>query len=277
MESVGAGTLTFSESSKLYISSSTFWRTTGDEIAYPSIDDEEFMNVGEEPYVFSEVKLKVSSEINTYSHELKLRMNNLATINHDYHDGTYLPSKLLEAPSIYSYSANNNKKLVINSFNYSDEVVLPIAVEVGISGNYIIEAINFEKLVHEYKLMELTDTKTGKVYDLTSINEVEVLIDEYETGERFSLRLSNQVTNTVNGMDQQIAIYKSNEVTVIEFDDVEQNYVVSVYNALGQKIIEDQMVSNTNRFELPNSSIDKGLVIIKVSSNKGEIVQKLTY
>ena len=125
--------------------------------------------------------------------------------------------------------------------------------------------------------MELTDTKTGKVYDLTSINEVEVLIDEYETGERFSLRLSNQVTNTVNGMDQQIAIYKSNEVTVIEFDDVEQNYVVSVYNALGQKIIEDQMVSNTNRFELPNSSIDKGLVIIKVSSNKGEIVQKLTY
>ncbi len=277
VESVGAGTLTFSESSKLYISSSTFWRTTGDEIAYPSIDDEEFMNVGEEPYVFSEVKLKVSSEINTYSHELKLRMNNLATINHDYHDGTYLPSKLLEAPSIYSYSANNNKKLVINSFNYSDEVVLPIAVEVGISGNYIIEAINFEKLVHEYKLMELTDTKTGKVYDLTSINEVEVLIDEYETGERFSLRLSNQVTNTVNGMDQQIAIYKSNEVTVIEFDDVEQNYVVSVYNALGQKIIEDQMVSNTNRFELPNSSIDKGLVIIKVSSNKGEIVQKLTY
>lgn len=263
VESVGAGTLTFMESSKLGSGSSTFYRTNGE--------------LSEEPYVFTEVQLKVKSKKSPYNHVLKLRLNNLATLDYDYHDGSFLPSRVLEAPSITSYSANNNKKLVINSFNYNDEVVLPIAVEVGVSGNYIIEAINFEELANEYKVMELTDTKTGKVYDLTSINEVEVLIDEYETGERFSLRLSNQVTNTVNGMEQQIAIYKANEVTVIEFDDIEQNYVVSVYNALGQKIIEDQMVSNTNRFELQNSSIDKGLVIIKVSSSKGEIVQKLTY
>ena len=269
VESVGDGNLTFTESSKATSTSSGFLRTTESEDLFTKEETESVE--------FTEASLKVRSQINAYNHTLKLRLNNLASINHDYHDGTLLPSRILETPSIYSYSTNNNKKLVINSFNYSDEVVLPIAVEVGISGNYIIEAINFEKLAHEYKLMELTDTKTGKVYDLTSINEVEVLIDEYETGERFSLRLSNQVTNTVNGMDQQIAIYKSNEVTVIEFDDVEQNYVLSVYNALGQKIIEDQMVSNTNRFELQNSSIDKGLVIIKVSSSKGEIVQKLTY
>ncbi|HEY9083428.1 MAG TPA: T9SS type A sorting domain-containing protein [Vicingaceae bacterium] len=261
VESVGNGNLTFTESSKSTSTSSEFLR----------------LNEEIEPYVFSEVRLKVSSEINTYAHELKLRMNNLATINHDYHDGTFLPSRVLEAPSIYSYSANNNKKLVINSFNYQDEVVLPIAVEVGVSGKYILEAINFENLAHDYSVMELKDNQTGKVYDLTSQKAITVLIDEFETGERFSLRLSNQVNNTVNGMEQQIAIYKSNEVTVIEFDDVEQNYVVSVYNALGQKIIEDQIVSNTNRFELQNSSIDKGLVIIKVSSSKGEIVQKLTY
>ena len=277
VESVGSGTLTFSESSKSFTSSSTFWRNTNDEITFPSIDDQNMMNEGEEPYVFTEVIVKVSSEMNTYAHELKLRMNNLATINHDYHDGTFLPSRVLEAPSIYSYSANNNKKLVINSFNYQDEVIFPVAIEVGISGKYMLEAINFENLALDYKVMELTDTKTGKVYDLTSQKAFTVLIDEFENGERFSLRLSNQVTNTVNGMEQQIAIYKSNEVTVIEFDDVEDNYVVSVYNALGQKIIEDQMVSNTNRFELQNSSIDKGIVIIKVSSKNGETIKKLTY
>lgn len=263
VESVGAGTLTFMESSKTGSGSSTFYRTNGE--------------LSEEPYVFTEAQLKVKSVKSPYSHTLKLRLNNLATLNYDYHDGSFLPSRVLEAPSITSYSANNNKKLAINSFNYNDEVVLPIAVEVGVSGSYIIEVINFEEFAHEYKIMELTDTKTGKIYDLTSIKEVEVMIDEYERGERFSLRLSNQVSNIVSGMEQQIAIYKANEVTVIEFDDVEQNYVVSVYNALGQKIIEDQMVSNTNRFELQNSLIDKGLVIIKVSSSKGEIVQKLTY
>ncbi len=263
VESVGAGTLTFAESSKHGSGSSTFYRTNGE--------------LTEEPFEFTEAQLKVKSAKSPYNHVLKLRLNNLATLDFDYHDGSFLPSRVLEAPSITSYSANNNKKLVINSFNYNDEVVLPIAVEVGVSGDYIIEAINFEEFAHEYKVMELTDTKTGKVYDLTSIKEVEVIIDEFGTGERFSLRLSNQVNNTVNGIEQQIAIYKANEVTVVEFDDIEQNYIVSVYNALGQKIIEDQMVSNTNRFELQNSSIDKGLVIIKVSSSKGEIVQKLTY
>src|SRR5690606_4421543 len=190
---------------------------------------------------------------------------------------TFLPSRVYEAPSIYSYSANNNKKLVINSFNHQQEVILPIAIEVGISGKYIIEAINFENFANDYTVMELTDTKTGKVYDLTAEKEITVAIDEFENGERFSLRLSNNKSSINSSMLSDVNIYKSNEVTVIEFDDVEQNYVVSVYNALGQKIIEDQVVSNTDRFELQNSSIDKGLVIIKVSSSKGEKVKKLTY
>lgn len=276
VESVGSGTLTFSESSKLYVSSSTFWRTAGEETTYPSIDDEDFMNIGEESYMFSEVKLKVYSDINSYSHELKLRGNNLASINHDYHDATFLPSRVYEAPSIYSYSANNNKKLVINSFNHQREVILPIAIEVGISGKYIIEAINFENFANDYVVMELTDTKTGKVYDLTVEKKITVVIDEFENGERFSLRLSNNKSSTNSSMLSDVNIYKSNDVTIIELEH-EQNYTVSVYNALGQKIIEDQEVSNTDRFELQNSSLAKGLVIIKVSSVGGDKVQKLTY
>lgn len=269
VESVGNGNLTFTESSKSTSTSSGFLRTSG--------NDEFLTNEDTEPYSFIEVELKVKSQINAFNQTLKLRMNNLASINHDYHDGTLLPSRVLEAPSIYSYSANNNKKLMINSFNYQEEVVMPIAIEVGISGKYIIEAINFENFANDYVVMELTDSKTGKVYDLTVEKEVTVAIDEFENGERFSLRLSNNKSSTNSSMLSDVNIYKSHEVTVIEFDDVEQNYVVSVYNALGQKIIEDQVVSNTDRFELQNSSIDKGLVIIKVSSSKGEKVKKLTY
>lgn len=262
VESVGAGTLTFMESSKTGSGSSTFYRTNG-----------EFL---EEPFVFTEVELKVKSQINAYNQTLKLRMNNLASLNYDYHDGTLLPSRVLEAPSIYSYSANNNKKLMINSFNYQEEVIIPIAIEVGISGKYIIEAINFENFINDFSVMELTDTKTGKVYDLTSEKEIQVAIDEFENRDRFSLRLSNNKSTINSSMLSDVNIYKSNDVTIIELDN-EQNYTVSVYNALGQKIIEDQVVSNTDRFELQNSSLSKGLVIIKVNSVGGEKVQKLTY
>lgn len=262
VESVGAGTLTFMESSKTGSGSSTFYRTNGE--------------FSEEPFVFTEVELKVKSQINAYNQTLKLRMNNLASLNYDYHDGTLLPSRVLEAPSIYSYSANNNKKLMINSFNYQEEVIIPIAIEVGISGKYIIEAINFENFINDFSVMELTDTKTGKVYDLTSEKEIQVAIDEFENRDRFSLRLSNNKSTINSSMLSDVNIYKSNDVTIIELDN-EQNYTVSVYNALGQKIIEDQVVSNTDRFELQNSSLSKGLVIIKVNSVGGEKVQKLTY
>lgn len=268
VESVGNGNLTFTESSKSTSTSSSFLRTSG--------NDEFLTNEDIEPYSFTEVELKVKSQINAFNQTLKLRMNNLASINHDYHDGTLLPSRVLEAPSIYSYSANNNKKLMINSFNYQEEVVLPIAIEVGISGKYIIEAINFENFANDYSVMELTDTKTGKVYDLSVEKEVTVAIDEFENGERFSLRLSNNKSSTNSSMLSDVNIYKSNYVTIIELEN-EQNYTVSVYNALGQKIIEDQEVSNTDRFELQNSSLAKGLVIIKVSSVGGDKVQKLTY
>lgn len=262
VESVGAGTLTFTEASKNGSGASTFYKTA-------SQDDVE-------PYSFIEASLKLNNLANGYNHTLKLRINNLANINHDYYDASLLPSKIAEAPSIYSLIANNNKKLVINSFDYNSEVVLPIAIEVGVSGKYTIEAINFKNLANHYTIMELTDNKTGKVYNLSNQQIVELTLDEADNGERFSLKLSNQSTTTTIGSLSDVNIYKSNEITVIELDDATQQYTISVYNALGQKIINDQQISNTNRVELKNSLLNKGLIIIKVSSNNGELVKKLT-
>lgn len=269
VESAGNGNLTFTESSKSTSTSSSFLRTS-DEIL---VENEGL----EEPFEFTEVALRVKSDINPYNHTLKLRLNNLASINHDYHDGTFLPSRILETPSIITYSANNNKKLALSSFNYQDEVIMPIAIEVGISGKYIIEAINFENLAHDYKVMELKDNQTGNVYDLTSQKAITVLIDEFETGERFSLTLSNNRTGTSLASSESVHIYKANETTVIELEDDATTYIISAYNALGQKVMEDKTVSNTNRYTLNNEALAKGLVIIKVTSSHGETVKKLTY
>lgn len=278
VESVGSGTLTFTESAKNGSGSSTFFRANQDEMSFPAIDDEAFMNQGEEPFEFTEVQLKVKSDINRYNHTLKLRMNNLATINYDYHDGSFLPSRVLEAPSITTYSANNNKKLALNSFSFQDEITMPIAIEVGVSGNYIIEAINFENFAQEYKVMELKDYKSGKIYDLTSTKEINVAIDEFDKEERFSLTLSNNKRTSISlAATSNIRIYQSNENTIIELEDAETDYTLSVYNALGQKTMDDIIISNTNRYVLNNASFSKGLAIVKITSINGEIIKKLTY
>lgn len=263
VESNGSGTVTFSESSKAGSGSSSFYKNS--------------IQLDTEPNNFSEAALKLISLENNYNQSLKLRINNLASVNHDNYDATYLPSRLSEAPAIYSYSANNNKKLIINSFDYNSEVILPVAIEVGVSGKYVIEAIDFENLTSQYAVIELTDTKTGKVYQLSHQKTIELSLDETDNGERFSLKLSNQSTANATGSLSNVNIYKSNETTVIELGDATQQYTISVYNALGQKILNDQQISNSNKVELQNNLLNKGLIIIKVSSNHGEFVKKLTY
>ncbi|NCP91250.1 MAG: T9SS type A sorting domain-containing protein, partial [Flavobacteriales bacterium] len=97
------------------------------------------------------------------------------------------------------------------------------------------------------------------------------------TGERFSLTLSNNKAGTSLASSESVNIYKANETTVIELEDDATTYIISAYNALGQKVMEDKTVSNTNRYTLNNEAMAKGLVIIKVTSSHGETVKKLTY
>lgn len=261
VESTGNGSLVFNENDKYTTTNSTFWRESGEEM-------------------FTEVKLKVSSTLNTYKHELKLRVNNMADIAQDYYDASFLPSRIIEAPSITSFASNSNKKLAINSFNYQDEVILPIKVKVGISGEYMIEPINFAELSPDYSVMELTDTKTGKVYNLNNIytDGIKVNIDESEDIERFELRLSNNATSFASEIENSgINVYKSSEFTVIEFDNTEVNYIISVYNVVGQKVIENLSSSYKKKILINNSELPSGVNIINIKSLNKNFTKKLTY
>lgn len=273
VESSGNGILTFSESSKSTTTSSVFLRTSEEKIGEELVENEGL----EEPVEFSEAQFKLKSTINHYNHTLKIRMNNLASANYDYYDASVLPSRILEAPSIASYSANSNKKLVINSFNYQDEIIIPIAVEVGISGTYIIEAINFENFNQAYTVMELTDNKLGKVYDLTKTKAINVIIDTYDKSDRFSLLLSNNKSAYNISNADNIKIYKANETTVIELEEAASTYTISAYNALGQQIMDNKIISNTNRYVLNNDLLAKGVIIIKITSEQEEVIKKIIY
>ncbi len=261
VESVGAGTLTFTESAKTGNGQSTFYKET--EV---------------EPYEFVQVKLKVKSEHNTYSHELKLRLNNLASTQYDYYDASFLKSRIKEAPSITTYSDDSNKELAINSFDFQDEIMLPIKVKVGVTGEYIIEPINFAEFSSNYQYMELKDIQTGKVYDLTVPykNGIKVEIDENDDSERFVLRLSNTKSNIIADKDLDVNVYKSYETTVIEFFNLDVNYEVVVYNALGQ-VITERMVNGENKLELNNSLMSSGINLITIKSVNGIVTKKLNY
>jgi hypothetical protein len=261
VESVGAGTLTFTESSKNGSGGSVFYKEDQEDVE------------------FVEVKLKVRSDINRFTHELKLRLNNLASNDYDYYDASFLKSRIKEAPSITTFANNSNKELAINSFNYEEEVVLPVKVNVGVTGEYVIEPINFVDLSTNYQFMELKDLKTGITYDLTGYfrEGITVDINEEDDSERFELRLSNLQGNVTSNEDELVNIYKSYENTVIEFSNIDGNYEVLVYNALGQKIMENINSNGENKIMISNNNFPKGMNIITVKSLNNISVKKLTY
>ena len=262
VESVGAGTLTFTEASKNYSASSIFYKTTPQEDV--------------EPYTFTEAILKVKNNQLSYAHELKLRINELAKTTLDEFDASFLPSRIVAAPSITAFSEKSNKPLAIVSFNPTNEVIVPISIKTGVSGQLTIEAINFENFTNVYKNVTLVDTKTNTFYNLKTQKELTVDLTTEEDDARFELRLSNNLAVASIG-DFNVIIYKNQEFTIIETSDFVEGYTVSIVNVLGQKVMDDMVNTTTNRLLIPNSLLPKGVNLITVKDKNNSIVKKLIY
>ena len=262
VESVGAGTLTFTEASKNYSASSIFYKTTPQEDV--------------EPYTFTEAILKVKNNQLSYAHELKLRINELAKTTLDEFDASFLPSRITAAPSITAFSESSNKPLAIVSFNPTNEVIVPISIKTGVSGQLTIEAINFENFTNVYKNVTLVDTKTNTFYNLKTQKELTVDLTTEEDDARFELRLSNNLAVASIG-DFNVIIYKNQEFTIIETSDFVEGYTVSIVNVLGQKVMDDMVNTTTNRLLIPNSLLPKGVNLITVKDKNNSIVKKLIY
>lgn len=261
VESTGSGNLTFTESSKYVTNSSTFFKQE-------STDDE--------PYAFLEAKLKITNPTLNYSHELKLRLNELAKVELDEFDASFLPSRIAEAPSITAYNKNATKHLAINSFNNEQEVVIPITIKTGVDGKHILNAIDFKSLEDKYQFIYLIDSKTTQTFNLKEISEIELKLTSSEEDNRFELRLSNSKAGT-NTNSATVNIYKNQENTVIEFGNPDDVYTISIVNVLGQKIINDFINVSGNNFIIPNDQLPQGINIISVISRDQTFIEKLNY
>ena len=117
------------------------------------------------------------------------------------------------------------------------------------------------------------------VYNLKEMStEIKVDVDENDDTERFTLRLSNSGSLASSSMGGSIEIYKSNTHTVVDFENSETNYQVTVYNALGQKVIATFVHAGGDKLMIDNNKFPSGMNIISITSMTGEVVsEKLTY
>ncbi|GAB4249314.1 MAG: hypothetical protein Kow0079_01890 [Vicingaceae bacterium] len=262
VESVGAGTLTFSESSKIGSGSSTFWREINTNL------------IVEENYAYYEGKIVITNPENNYNTTAAFRLSDISSSDEDYFDGSYRKGRIIETPEVYSHPPNSNRKLSINSFtNDADELIFPVVLKVSEANNYKLSFSGFKDFSTFYNNVLFVDKINNKVYNVANDREIEIYLDPMNfNDEQFELRFNNNL-NSISA-NHNINIYKTEDFTIIETD--ESNLNITVYNAIGQEILNN-IKTNGKITYIPNNKIPKGVNIISVQANDETITKKLMY
>lgn len=226
--------------------------------------------------------LKISSEMNNFSHTFKVDSKNGASDNLDAQDLPYRASPNKATPTLYSIVGGTNVNL--NTFNSENETYsMPLIVKVNATGNYKISAAGFE-FMDEYKCFQLEDRLKNSLINLTSQNIYEFEMFKLEDEKRFVLHF-NKNGNCKQSIaseeedpyfDNSVEVLANQQGNVLNFNYSEvTNTSISVYNLLGQDVVEKRNLAVSNQSEtilLPDDF--KGIYFIQVSSDKGTIVKK---
>ena len=150
---------------------------------------------------------------------------------------------------------------------------LAVGFRPGKTGNFTIEATEINNIDSNLKMIlldKLTNTqqeiKVGSPYSFSS--------DATATNNRFSILFkSSSITTGLNNSSAKgdVLVYRNatNQITVVCSTNINDGSLVSVYDAIGQQLIQQKLTSTVSEI---NRVFTAGVYIVTV--NKGE--QKIT-
>ena len=224
--------------------------------------------------------LKISSNTNSFRHELKLDFNPNGVSSLSENDAHYLMSPMKEAPAIYTKASNSDKPLIKKVWNsFEENQLIPISIYSGVEGSYTIEGENIESIYDDYSCIYLKDNLTKEVIDL-SVEPSYTFNSEVGNSNRFNLILSNSYTDcqklieneTINQkLESNLALRNSNGQWFLDYTlgNDNENISVAIYNMNGQLVREEfQFAASGAGYQLLNdlSSLN-GIYLIQVKGN----------
>lgn len=220
------------------------------------------------------VRLKVSNGFN--NDETILVSNENASDGYDNFDAPKMSNDNISIPEIYTLA--DTEELVINNLNtISSGKELTLGFRSGQAGNFMIEATEISNLDADIKVM-LLDKLTGAEQELTVGTPYNFNLDATSTNDRFSIRFksASAPTGTNNPTNiQDILVYRNpnNRITVIcNTDDILNKSSVSVYNAIGQKLATQKLISITT--EITGAFIP-GIYMVTVNNGEQSTTKKV--
>lgn len=212
----------------------------------------------------------------SYNHKLRVGTGAGSTQSWDFNDHPFRSSPDKKAPAIYA-TTEEGKKAVIYAFGQElNEVIIPLTIEVGISGDYKITASELE-FVSGYSCVTLVDKTTGRTYDLNA--QSEVMLENLQAGvvlaNRFQIRLGDADCTSpehITGLfENDFDVVQNAGQALVHFHYAEATPVtIHVTNFLGQVLVTSftyEAHENTCTISLP-SDFSGGYLITVMKDNE---------
>jgi hypothetical protein len=220
------------------------------------------------------LRLQVNNTANNTSDETVVYFNPNAQYGYDAYDSPKMMNNSATVPDLYTTTGNEN--LVINGMNaipYDTEILLGFAPGSGTSFQLkATELTNFESGTQ----VLLNDKGTGAVTNL-AVGDTYTFDNSVSASGRFSLVFkAPSVTTGINSnnADVNITVFRNGngQITVSCPTELTGKAMMSVYNALGQKLETQQLLSTVT---VLNNLVESGVYFVTVVSNGKTITRKV--
>ena len=219
------------------------------------------------------LRLQVSNGTN--SDETIVLFNPNATNGYDAYDSPKMSNANAAIPEIYT--TVGDEKLVINGLNsITLNTEIPLGFSTGQSNAFTIKATEISNFDADAKII-LKDNLLNTEQDLTANATYSFSSDVTSTAGRFSLIFKSTSVNTglnQENSDKNILIYKNpnNRITIECSENLGANSSVVVTNAIGQKIVSQQL---TNSVTVLDSYMRSGIYMVTVTNAGKTSTQKV--
>lgn len=217
------------------------------------------------------LRFKVSD--GTSDDEAIVYFNENASDSFDKYDSRKMSNGNKAIPEIFTKVGN--EELVINGLNSvltTNEFHL--GLRTGTSNNLSIQATeisNFEKGTQ----VILKNNQTGEQKQISDGNAYTFYAPVVDNDAMFTVTIkAPEIVDELHSVDNQKVIFYGNankQIVVTLKEEIAHNAVISIYNALGQKIIRTNINTTTTLIDVPVS----GIYLVTVNNNSKDIIHKI--
>lgn len=156
--------------------------------------------------------------------------------------------------------------------DYEPEVTLPIRIDAGTEGKYVVK-FNGTETFKKYDCISITDEQTGESFDVTNETSFTINVDDKKVAQYLTLRLSNEEVVDCQPNNASEATYLSNVwvndgVINVDFHlDQPVGCEINIYNLVGDQIYSNSVTADYNRETIQMNEVSAGVYIVELNMN----------